>query len=71
MEEHLNACDDILGYHDLLVHNYGPNKRFASVHIEVDESMNLNVAHKIIDLIEKTLKVFGCGTCLSLGSNAC
>ncbi|MFS1150970.1 cation diffusion facilitator family transporter [Enterococcus lactis] len=56
MEEHLNACDDILGYHDLLVHNYGPNKRFASVHIEVDESMNLNEAHKIIDLIEKDFK---------------
>lgn len=38
------------------MHNYGPNKRFASVHIEVDESMNLNVAHKIIDLIEKDFK---------------
>lgn len=56
MEQHLNSCDDILGYHDLLVHTYGPSKRFASVHIEVDESLDLNQAHKIIDSIEKDFK---------------
>ena len=39
-----------------MVHNYGPNKKFASVHIEVDDSLNLNEAHKIIDIIEKDFK---------------
>lgn len=61
MEKQLNSYDVISGYHDLLIHNYGPSKRFASVHIEVDDRLNLNQAHKIIDIIEKdfekTLKV--------------
>lgn len=53
MENRLNDYPDILGYHDLLVHSYGPQKRFASVHIEVDDQWDLNHAHDIIDRIEK------------------
>lgn len=56
MEKQLRSYETILGFHDLLVHNYEPNKKFASVHIEVDESLNLNQAHKIIDIIEKDFK---------------
>lgn len=56
MEKHLNNYSEILGYHDLLVHNYGPSKHFASVHIEVDDRLNLNQAHKIMDQIEKDFK---------------
>lgn len=56
MEKQLSSYKSILGFHDLLVHNYGPNKKFASVHIEVDDSLNLNEAHKIIDIIEKDFK---------------
>ncbi|MGX7162876.1 cation diffusion facilitator family transporter [Enterococcus massiliensis] len=53
MERRLDNYQTILGYHDLLVHSYGPEKRFASVHIEVDETWSLNHAHDIIDAIEK------------------
>lgn len=56
MEKKLSSYKSILGFHDLLVHNYGPNKKFASVHIEVDDSLNLNEAHKIINIIEKDFK---------------
>ena len=56
MEKQLSSYKSFLGFHDLLVHNYGPNKKFASVHIEVDDSLNLNEAHKIIDIIEKDFK---------------
>jgi len=56
MEEQLNGYTKILGYHDLLVHNYGPNQRFASVHVEVDDRLDLNEAHKIMDIIEKDFK---------------
>lgn len=56
MEKQLSSYKSILGFHDLLVHNYGPNKKFTSVHIEVDDSLNLNEAHKIIDIIEKDFK---------------
>ncbi len=56
MEKLLLSYENILGFHDLLVHNYGPSKKFASVHIEVDDSLDLNQAHKIMDIIKKTLK---------------
>lgn len=56
MEKQLLSYGTILGFHDLLVHNYGSNKKFASVHIEIDDSLSLNQAHKILDIIEKDFK---------------
>lgn len=56
MEQCLQSCEDIVGFHDLLVHSYGPKNRFSSVHIEVDEKLTLNQAHDIIDGIERTFK---------------
>ncbi len=44
---------NILGYHDLLVHEYGIDNKFASVHVEIDSNMNILEAHEIIDKIEK------------------
>ena len=46
----------LLVYHDLLIHNYGPQQRFASVHIEVDSRWNLMKAHDVVDLIEKDVR---------------
>lgn len=56
MRQHLSEVTDIVGYHDLLVHNYGPNKRFASVHIEIDDRWSLEQAHEVIDQIEKDFR---------------
>lgn len=56
MENMLKEYPDILGYHDLLVHNYGPQKKFASVHIEVDDRWTLNQAHDVINRIEKDFR---------------
>ncbi|MFV0559554.1 MAG: cation diffusion facilitator family transporter [Enterococcus sp.] len=56
MEEHIEKISPTIGYHDLLVHSYGPNKKFASVHIEVDENWTLNKAHKLVDRIEEDFK---------------
>lgn len=52
MKEYLSAVPDIIGYHDLLIHQYGPNKTFASVHIEIDDRWDLTRAHERIDEIE-------------------
>ena len=46
----------VLGIHDLMVHNYGPGKIFASMHIEVDADGDLMESHDMIDNIEKTVK---------------
>lgn len=56
IQDHFEQFDSILGYHDLLVHNYGPNKTFASIHIEVDDSWSLTQAHVVSDHIEKHFK---------------
>ena len=43
----------VLGYHDLMVHDYGPGQRFASIHVEMDEKENALECHEIIDNIER------------------
>jgi cation diffusion facilitator family transporter len=44
---------EILGVHDLLVHDYGPDKIIASLHAEVASDLGLVEAHDIIDEMEK------------------
>ena len=56
MKDLLDQYDNIVGYHDLLVHSYGPNQTFATIHIEIDDSWNLTRAHHLIDCIEEDFK---------------
>ena len=44
--------EGILGFHDFRMHQYGPNKVFATIHIELDESWTLVQAHELLDRIE-------------------
>lgn len=53
VENKIMSYDGILGIHDLMVHNYGPDKVYASVHAEVSASENVLVSHDIIDNIER------------------
>lgn len=46
----------VLGIHDLMVHNYGPGKIFASMHVEVDADGDLMKSHDMIDNIERHVK---------------
>jgi cation diffusion facilitator family transporter len=43
---------NVLGVHDLLVHDYGPGQCFASVHVEISADENPLHCHDIIDRIE-------------------
>lgn len=43
----------ILGFHDLMVHDYGPGQRFASLHVEMDRQEDPLLCHDIIDDIER------------------
>lgn len=45
--------DKVLGYHDLLVHDYGPNQCFASIHVELDYREEPMHCHDILDEIER------------------
>lgn len=43
----------IEGTHDLIVHNYGPNRSMASIHAEVPNNVDIEDSHEIIDRIER------------------
>ncbi|NLY62763.1 MAG: cation transporter [Erysipelothrix sp.] len=52
MDDLLLSFNEILGYHDLIVHQYGHNRIYASVHIEIDARKTLLAAHDISESIE-------------------
>ena len=47
------SYEGVVGTHDLLMHDYGPGRQFASVHVEVPAEMTLSECHEIIDKIER------------------
>ena len=47
---------DALGIHDLTVHNYGPGRVMASLHVEVDGKQDIFQTHDTIDQIESRLR---------------
>ena len=47
------SYDGVLGTHDLMVHDYGPGRRFASVHVEMAAENDVMQSHDIIDNIER------------------
>ena len=50
------SYEGVIGVHDILVHNYGPNKSIASLHVEVPYNVDINKSHETIDLIEKRVQ---------------
>ena len=62
IEDIAMSYDGVIGIHDLVVHNYGPGKIFASIHIEVDSAVDVMISHDLVDNIEcrlqKDLNIF-------------
>ncbi len=48
----ISSYDGVIGYHDLVVHSYGPGQIFASVHVEVAAEKDILESHDLIDNIE-------------------
>ena len=53
IKEKLESYPGVLGTHDLMVHDYGPGRQFASVHLEMDAKDDPLVSHDLIDNIER------------------
>lgn len=49
----LDAEESVLGYHDLMVHDYGPGQRFGSLHVEMDQAIDPLWCHERIDNLER------------------
>lgn len=67
IEKTVTDCDDIIGMHDLIIHNYGPTRFMMSVHAEVPSDCDILKIHDKIDLVEKQLsEKFGCDAVIHL-----
>lgn len=53
IRKEVESYDGIEGTHDLIVHNYGPNRSMASIHAEVPRDVDIETSHEIIDRIER------------------
>ena len=53
VKEKIEKAPGVLGSHDLLVHDYGPGRRFASAHVEMSAETDLMESHDLIDDIER------------------
>ena len=49
------SYEQVIGMHDLMIHDYGAHKTFGSVHVEVDSSKDVMVLHDMIDNIERDI----------------
>ncbi len=52
----VQAHKEVLGIHDLIVHNYGPDRLLISLHAEVSADGNILELHEVIDAIEHELR---------------
>lgn len=56
IEDLVLSYDDVIGVHDLLVHNYGPGRTMISLHAEVPADGDILTLHDMIDNIERDLR---------------
>ncbi len=56
IEEIVESEKEIIGIHDLIVHNYGPGRVMISLHAEVPADGDILVLHDMIDNVEHRLK---------------
>ena len=55
INEKILSYPGVLDTHDLIIHDYGPGRKFASVHVEMAAEANVLESHDIIDNIERDL----------------
>ncbi len=55
IEEKILAYPNVLGIHDMMIHDYGPGRLFGSVHVEMSSELDIFLGHNIIDQIERDI----------------
>ena len=53
IQKKILSYDGVLGTHDLMIHDYGPGRKFASVHVEMAAEDDVIKSHDVIDSIER------------------
>ena len=55
IEKKILSYDKIVGVHDMIIHDYGPGRKFASAHAEVSSLDDIMEIHDVIDLAERDI----------------
>lgn len=55
IKEKVSSYDNILGTHDLIIHNYGPGRCMASIHAEIPSDISVVKIHEIVDEAERQI----------------
>ena len=55
IETMMLSYDNIIGVHDLIIHNYGPGRCMASAHAEIPSDIDVITIHNIIDRAEREI----------------
>ena len=72
IEDIVMARDEIIGMHDLIVHDYGPGRLMISLHAEVDGRGDIFELHDAVDLVERELaKKLGCEATIHMDPVVC
>ena len=59
--EFVKAYPQVIGIHDVMVHDYGPGRQIVSFHAEVPADSDINIAHEEVDKLERDMnEKFGC-----------
>ncbi len=49
-------CDNVVGVHDIKIHDYGPGRMFGSLHAEIPDTADLVEVHAALDVLEDEIK---------------
>ncbi len=55
LKDEILTYQGVIGVHDLIIHDYGPTRKFASVHVEMPAENDALESHEIIDNIERNI----------------
>lgn len=67
IEKFVTSHEDVIGMHDLVIHDYGPGRMMMSFHAEVPADGDMLELHDMIDNIENKLStVLGCETVIHM-----
>lgn len=56
IEDMVARYEEIIGIHDMIVHDYGPGRVMVSLHAEIPYDMDIMKAHDMIDELEMEIK---------------
>ena len=72
IEDIVMGRDEIIGMHDLVVHDYGPGRLMISLHAEVDGRGDIFELHDAVDVVERTLaQELGCEATIHMDPVVC